>query len=145
MLAKKVGLKEANGGSAEDVANTVSTRSATKYVEERRGLISGKFHHKYPDDKEIDLTAEFRETISDEVIDQIGRELEEQDDLQIFKADTNPGLRKRTPTEINNAREQLMNKDGKTTTDPSLTLFEENANIIIDLNEMNEELKKSDV
>lgn len=143
-MAKKVGLKEADGGSAEDVANTVSTRGATKYVEERRGLISGKFHHKYPDDKEIDLAAEFRETISDEVIDQIGRELEEQDDLQIFKTDTNPGLRKRTATEINNAREQL-NKDGKTTTDPSLSIFEENANIISDLNEMNEELKKSDV
>jgi len=57
MLAKRVGYKGStnnDGGFEEEVIANLP-RSATKYVEERRGLLSGEFQNKYPDEKEIDI------------------------------------------------------------------------------------------
>ena len=58
MLAKRVGYKGSinNGDDFEEEATGNLTRSTVKYVEERRGLLSGKFFNKYPDEKEIDIT-----------------------------------------------------------------------------------------
>ena len=57
MLAKRVGYKGSTnneGGLIEEATGNLP-RKATKYVEERRGLLSGVFFNKYPDDKEIDM------------------------------------------------------------------------------------------
>ena len=58
MLAKRVGLTDStnNDDDFEEEATGNLPRNATKYVEERRGLLSGKFSNKYPDEKEIDIT-----------------------------------------------------------------------------------------
>ena len=85
-------------GEELGVPDKLSSVSNMKYIDERRSLLSGEFHHKYPDEKEINLTeVDENQDAKEAELERIGRELDEDQELKMFNAAEPLGVRRRTP------------------------------------------------
>ena len=85
-------------GEELGVPDKLNNMSNMKYIDERTSLLSGEFHHKYPDEEEIDLTeVDENQEAKEAELERIGRELDEDQELKIFNAVEPLGVRRRTP------------------------------------------------